>query len=190
VSALGAFAIERAAVRGTEIAFVRQGAGGFPLVLLHGWPETKRIWWRNIAPPGLDTPAKRRGYVAGMYGHRFWAAPGAFEPEQVDFMTEPFGDAERFRTSIALYEHALGAREASEPPRFLERNPTPTLVLYGPEDHVIPPSFPQRMQVALPEHIGPFVVEGAGHFLQWEAAGVLNYALRYFCADLLARRDR
>jgi len=24
--------------------------GGFPLVLLHGWPETKRIWWRNVAP--------------------------------------------------------------------------------------------------------------------------------------------
>ena len=33
-----------------ELAFVREGEGGFPLLLLHGWPETKRIWWRNIAP--------------------------------------------------------------------------------------------------------------------------------------------
>lgn len=35
---------------GVEIAYVREGAGGLPLVLLHGWPSTKRIFWRNIAP--------------------------------------------------------------------------------------------------------------------------------------------
>ena len=35
---------------GVEIAYVREGEGGFPLLLLHGWPETKRIWWRNIEP--------------------------------------------------------------------------------------------------------------------------------------------
>jgi pimeloyl-ACP methyl ester carboxylesterase len=23
---------------------------GYPLLLIHGWPETKRIWWRNIEP--------------------------------------------------------------------------------------------------------------------------------------------
>ena len=33
-----------------DIAYVRAGEDGFPLLLLHGWPETKRIWWRNIAP--------------------------------------------------------------------------------------------------------------------------------------------
>ncbi len=37
-------------VRGVDLAYVHEGAGGFPLVLLHGWPETKRIWWRNIEP--------------------------------------------------------------------------------------------------------------------------------------------
>ena len=36
--------------RGVELAYVREGEGGFPLLLLHGWPETKRIWWRNIEP--------------------------------------------------------------------------------------------------------------------------------------------
>src|SRR6185503_18309046 len=45
------FAVERATLRdGVEIAYVREGAGGFPLLLLHGWPETKRVWWRNIEP--------------------------------------------------------------------------------------------------------------------------------------------
>jgi pimeloyl-ACP methyl ester carboxylesterase len=44
------FPIERAEVRGgVELAFIRAGAGGYPLLLVHGWPETKRIWWRNIA---------------------------------------------------------------------------------------------------------------------------------------------
>jgi pimeloyl-ACP methyl ester carboxylesterase len=46
----GRFPIERAEVReGLELAFIRAGAGGYPLLLVHGWPETKRIWWRNIA---------------------------------------------------------------------------------------------------------------------------------------------
>jgi pimeloyl-ACP methyl ester carboxylesterase len=35
---------------GVRIAYVRAGAGGYPLVLIHGYPETKRIWWRNIEP--------------------------------------------------------------------------------------------------------------------------------------------
>ena len=33
-----------------ELAYTRAGEGGFPLLLLHGWPETRRIWERNIAP--------------------------------------------------------------------------------------------------------------------------------------------
>src|SRR5262245_42149360 len=35
---------------GLEIAYVREGVGGYPLLLLHGYPETKRIFWRNIGP--------------------------------------------------------------------------------------------------------------------------------------------
>jgi pimeloyl-ACP methyl ester carboxylesterase len=288
-------ATQRAVVGdGLELAFVREGVGGAPLMLLHGWPETKRIWWRNVAPLAeagfeviapdlrgfgesdvaqddrydvaahaadmaalgrglghervsvcagdlggvvaqdmslrfeglverlllfntippllpetprelppevrvagdyfrrhakdadglaaeLDTPERRRAYVAQFYGSRFWAAPGTFEREDVDFMTEPFADAERFRASIANYEYAGGPRTAPEPPRLLEQNPTPTLILYGPEDHVIPRDFPQRMEAAFPNRAGPFLVPGAGHFLQWERADVLNGALRWLC---------
>jgi pimeloyl-ACP methyl ester carboxylesterase len=46
-----ALPVERAEVRaGVSLAYVRAGVGGYPLLLVHGWPETKRIWWRNIAP--------------------------------------------------------------------------------------------------------------------------------------------
>lgn len=44
------FNVESTDVRSFRQAFVREGAGGVPLLLVHGWPETKRIWWRNIAP--------------------------------------------------------------------------------------------------------------------------------------------
>ena len=307
-----AFEVRRARVRGVDLAYVREGAGGFPLVLLHGWPETMRIWWRNIAaladagfevivpdlrgfgesgpaPDGfydvaaqardiealvrdelghsrvvtcggdlggvvaqelaarfdglvvrqvlfntippvgladaymaagvtvkpdararaasdyffrhanhadlvageLDTPDKRRRYVATFYGSRFWAAPGTFDEESARFMAEPFGEEVAFRSSLAIYESALGRREVSEAPRWIAaRSETPTLILYGPEDHVIPASFPDQCAVAFPEHVGPFVVEGAGHFLQWERAGVLNQAVRYFCLDLLRHSQR
>jgi len=290
---------ESRTVNGVEITFERAGAGGYPLLLIHGWPETRRIWQRNVgsladagfeviapdlrgfgdsglAPDDrydiaahardmkglvrgelgharcvvcagdlggavaqdmslrfeglvdrlilfntispalpdspheipretrmaadyfirqardadglaaeLDTPEKRRAYVAQMYGPRFWAAPGAFGREDVEFMTEPFGDAEHFRASIANYEYAGGPRRAPEPARMLEPNPLSALVLYGPEDHVIPRDFPNRMEDAFPAIVGPFVVQGAGHFLMWERPSVLNHAAVAFCRDLL-----
>ena len=36
--------------RGFRQAYVREGVGGVPLLLVHGWPETKRVWWRVIEP--------------------------------------------------------------------------------------------------------------------------------------------
>lgn len=299
-----AFPVERATVRGVELAFVRAGVGGYPLLLLHGWPETKRIWWRNIgplaaagfevivpdlrgfgdsglaadgyydiaahsrdmrelltgalghercaavggdlggavvqdlslrfqglverqvlfntplprlrdryleagieAPPApseraasdyfvrqgtepeallaeLDTAARRRRYVAEFYGHRFWAAPGTFGRAAVEFMTEPFADAEKLLAGWANYGAAMRTRPSSERPRFAEPSAVPTLALYGPEDHVIWHRFPAMCEVAFEELVGPFVVPRAGHFLQWERATLLNQALAYFLADL------
>lgn len=47
--AADAFTIHTAVVaEGVSLAFVREGVGGVPLLLVHGYPETKRIWWRNI----------------------------------------------------------------------------------------------------------------------------------------------
>lgn len=36
--------------RGFRQRYVREGVGGLPLVCVHGWPETKRIYWRVIEP--------------------------------------------------------------------------------------------------------------------------------------------
>ena len=45
-----AFTIHRSVGRDrVSIAYLREGRG-YPLVLLHGYPETKRIWWRNVEP--------------------------------------------------------------------------------------------------------------------------------------------
>ncbi len=47
-----------------------------------------------------------------------------------------------------------------------------------------------RMAAAVfTEHIGPFVVRGSGHFLQWEAAHVLNQTIRYFGDSSRSGRD-
>lgn len=40
---------ETAPVRGGRLAFWRRGHGGVPLLLVHGWPSTRRIWVRNVA---------------------------------------------------------------------------------------------------------------------------------------------
>ncbi len=300
-----AFQVRRAEVReGLSLAYVHEGVGGTPLLLVHGYPETKRIWWRNIialaeagfeviapdlrgygdsdlAPDGyydlavqsadlyslvhdvlghdrcvaaggdfggvvmydlglrfpgfvqrqvffnsvapvltdlyeaagvptdlpgpsraasdyyirqgleadelcaeMDTPEKRRRYIGGMYGHRFWASPGSFGADDVDFMTEPFADADSFRAAMTIYEYGFG-REMSGAPMIFDPCDIPTVVLYGPDDHVIPSTFPLQCEVAFSECVGPFVVPDAGHFLQWERPDIFNSTTRWFCADLL-----
>jgi pimeloyl-ACP methyl ester carboxylesterase len=293
----GRFRVHRAAPRGFTVAYAHEGAGGVPLLLVHGWPETRRIWWRNIAPlaaagfeviapdlrgfgdsdvapgcadvpahsrdlyalvrgqlghrrvvvaggdlggavaqdlslrfPGfverlvlfncplpylkgemdglrtrppaeamdyflrqgtaadalaaeLDTPARRRRYIASFYTERAWAHPGAFTPAAVELMTEPFGDAAHLRSGFGAYESVFRAEARSEP-ALLARNPTPAVVLFGPSDHVIPPDFEAMAERVFPDRVGPLRVPDAGHFLQWEAAGALNAAI---CAHCLPR---
>ena len=133
----------------------------------------------------LRTPEERRRYVATFYTSRFWASAGSFTADEVTWHAEPFGDPEKLRAGFGNYESALGTRPLSEKPRFFEPSPVETLILHGPDDHVIRPDFPDRAVRAFPDHVGPFVVPRAGHFLQWEQAGVLNGAIRAFCRDLL-----
>ena len=44
------FVIQQASPRGFTQACVREGDGGVPLLCVHGWPETKRIFWKVIEP--------------------------------------------------------------------------------------------------------------------------------------------
>ena len=67
---------------------------------------------RRRSRPSSTRPDKRRRYIAQFYGSRFWAAPGAFDREDVDFMTEPFADPDKLRAGFGNYESALGTRPA------------------------------------------------------------------------------
>lgn len=296
------FTIRYSSKRGFRQAFVHEGAGGVPLLLVHGWPETKRIWWRNIAQltaagfeviapdlrgfgdsevgpdgfhdvpshsrdlyalvhdelghdrivvaggdlggpviqdmslrfPGLvdrmvlfnsplpydkqkmagmntrgareasdyymrqgtdadalaaelATPEMRRRYIATFYTSRFWAHPGHFSPEEVDFQTEPWADGAKMRASFGAYESAMKPEARSEASVMATPNPTHTMILFGPSDHVLYPDYDRMAAVVFPDHVGPFIVRDSGHFLQWEAADVFNSAVKAFCRDLLAK---
>ncbi|MCW2959028.1 MAG: alpha/beta hydrolase [Solirubrobacterales bacterium] len=302
----GAFATHHATLpSGTSLAYLREGAGGFPLLLVHGWPETKRLWWKVVAPLAaagfeviapdlrgfgdsdadvdgfhdlaahsadlhalvrdvlgheriataggdmgggviqdlglryeglvarqvlfncilpmlpeqyaaagidvqaspavrqaadyfvrqgrhaddlaaeLDTPERRRRYIEQFYGARFWGTPGGFTREDVDFMTEPFADGERLRASFGNYESAQGRRPLSGAPRWFAVSDLPTLALYGPDDHVMYPDWPDRCQVAFRDLTGPYVVPRAGHFLPWERPELFAKSVVAFLRDLL-----
>jgi pimeloyl-ACP methyl ester carboxylesterase len=310
------FVVHAASPRGFRQAFVREGLGGVPLVCVHGWPETKRIFWRVIAPLAaagfevivpdlrgfgdsdlgpdglhdvashaldlralvfdqlghdrvvllggdlggpiiqdlalrhpdwvdrmvlfnsplpfdkermvglrtrpareasdyfvrqgtdadalaaeLGTAGQRRRYIATFYTSRFWAHPGAFsDPEPVDgraryqraavvdFHTEPFADAAKLRASFGAYEGSFSEQSRLEVPRLGRNEVTPTLILFGPSDHVIYPDFDLMAAAVLPNHVGPFLLRDCGHFVPWEAPHALVTATAAFCSDLLERR--
>ncbi len=304
-----AFEVRRADVaEGLNLAYLHEGVGGFPLLLVHGYPETKRIWWRNVKPlaeagyevivpdlrgygdsdlspsdeydlvlysrdlyslvhdvlghercgllggdvggvvicdmanrypgfvermilfntvaptvaeqaewyaerglsmnplePGptgdyrvrqgrdwkelleeLDSPGRRRRYVRDFYEHRLLASQGSFEESDFDFMVEPFEDARRLAASWAPYQLEYD-RPMSELPLILQPVEVPTLILYGPDDQVVPRDFPKRCEVAFPNRVGPLVIPECGHFLQWERADVLNEVAKFYFADLRSK---
>jgi len=299
------FTVHTASPRGFAQAYVREGVGGVPLVCVHGWPESKRIFWRVIEPlvaagfevivpdlrgfgdsevspdgfhdvaahsldlhalvhdvlghervvllggdlggpvvqdlalrfpdwvdrmvlfnsplpylkdrmagiegtrppreaadyfvrQGLDpdalaaelaTPGERRRYIATFYTSRFWAHPGAFAGDGVvDFHTEPFADAAHLRASFGGYESSFHEYARSAPTMLGPNDHTPTLVLFGPSDHVLYPAFDRMAAAVFARHVGPFLLRDCGHFVPWEAPHALVSGASAFCSDLLAGR--
>jgi pimeloyl-ACP methyl ester carboxylesterase len=134
----------------------------------------------------LATPEQRRRYVAEFYGHRLWCPPDAFDEEDLAFLTEPYGDADRLRASFADYEVVVGARPLSAPEMLDRPVRQPALVLIG-DDQVTKGEYAeQRCAIAFPAAVGPFWVKGAGHFMPWERPETVNRAIGSFCGDLLA----
>ena len=148
----------------------------------------------------LTTAEQRRRYIATFYTSRFWAHPGAFMGDavavfgpfggtpQVDFHTEPFGDAAKLRASFGGYESVFDPTKQSGPTRIERNEAMRTLLLFGPSDHVIYPAFDEMAAVVFPDHDGPHRLEGCGHFVPWEAAEPLTEHIVRFCADRLAAR--
>lgn len=304
-----AFEIHRAeVVEGLSLAYIREGIGGYPLLLVHGYPETKRVWWRNIKPLAeagyevivpdlrgygdsdlsakdeydlvlystdlftlvhdvlghdrfglvggdvggavivdmanrfpdhvdrmiffntvaplvpdeadwyaerglsmnplehgptgdyrirqgrdhqelreeLDTPKRCRQWVRDFYEHRLLASQYSFEEADFDFMVEPFGEIERLAAGWAPYQLEYG-RTMSDVPMMMQKTLTPTLILYGPDDQVVPSDFPKRCEIAFPNRTGPLVIPECGHFLQWERADVLNQVAKFYFSELRSR---
>ena len=133
----------------------------------------------------LDTPEKRRRYIGQFYGSRFWAAPGTFRRGDVDFMTEPFADADRLRAGFGIYETALGSaarRRAAAAVRDAARSRR--CCCTGPRTTSSRATSPRAARWRSRSASGRSSSRGAGHFLQWERADVLNQSLVYFLADL------
>lgn len=135
----------------------------------------------------LSTPDERRRYIATFYSSRFWAHPGTFDAAAVDFHTEPFASAEVLRASFGGYETVFDPAKRSEPTLMTRNSVTPTLVLFGPSDHVIYPAFDEMAAAVFDRHVGPFLLRNCGHFVPWEAPHALVSGTVAFCSDLLAR---
>ena len=138
--------------------------------------------WQELREE-LDTPARCRRYVRDMYEHRLWASQYSFEEDDYDFMVEPFEDIERLAASWAPYQLEFG-RPMSEMPLLLQAVEVPTLILYGPDDQVVPKDFAKRCEIAFTQRTGPLIVPEAGHFLQWERADIFNEVAKFYFADL------
>jgi pimeloyl-ACP methyl ester carboxylesterase len=63
----------------------------------------------------------------------------------------------------------------------------PTLILYGMDDQVVGPDFVHCCEVAFTDRVGPVVLPGAGHFLQWERADLFNGLVSSFFGDRCER---
>lgn len=133
----------------------------------------------------LDTPERRRRYVAEFYGHRLWCPPDAFDAADLDFLTEPYGDAARLRASFADYEVVMGTRPLSAPEMIDRPVRQRTLVLVGADQVTVGEHVEEQCAIAFPEAVGPFWVKGAGHFLPWERPELVNRSITAFCGDLL-----
>jgi pimeloyl-ACP methyl ester carboxylesterase len=128
----------------------------------------------------LATAGQRRRYIATFYTSRFWAHPGAFSAEDVDFHTEPFADADSLRASFRPYESAF-SEAARREPSVIGANPdVRCVILFGPSDHVLYPDFDRMAAVVFPDHVGPFLLRDCGHFVPWEAPHALISAISAF----------
>jgi pimeloyl-ACP methyl ester carboxylesterase len=104
------------------------------------------------------------------------------------FHTEPFGSAASLRASFGGYESVFDAGARSEPPVLRRNERTPTMILFGPSDHVIYPDFDLMAAAVFEQHVGPFLLRDCGHFVPWEAPHALVSGLRMMAADLLTAR--
>ena len=134
----------------------------------------------------LATPEQRRRYISTFYSSRFWAHPGAFDDAAIAFHAEPFGDGDSAAGLVRPLRERRSTRLDAASRPMVARNPDlPTVILYGPSDHVIAPDFDRMAALVFDDHVGPFLLRDCGHFVPWEAPHALVSTLTAFSRDLL-----
>jgi pimeloyl-ACP methyl ester carboxylesterase len=104
---------------------------------------------------------------------------------EIDFHTEPFGDADKLRASFGGYESVFDPAKQTGPARLERNEAVRALLLFGPSDHVLYPAFDEMAAVVFPDHDGPHRLDRCGHFVPWEAPDALVAHVARFCGDLL-----
>ena len=119
--------VMRATRQGREVALMGPGEVFGEMALIDGTRPAREaadyFLRQGLDPDGLaaelTTPEQRRRYIATFYTSRFWAHPGAFtQPGELDFHTEPFGNAAHLRASFGGYESSFRAEARSEPSKL------------------------------------------------------------------------
>ncbi|MCP3730281.1 alpha/beta hydrolase [Sphingomonas sp. MG17] len=142
---------------------------------------------------GFDSDEARLAYVKRYFQGHVWkeggpmrhlAGPNRIDDSEAEFLAEQIKSETSFRAALNFYEGVM--KPAPDAGEFLIDRPidVETLVLWGMEDEIVGELYPSWMEVGCTDIVGPFLVR-CGHFLQWEAADVLNSAVRSFCRDLL-----
>lgn len=142
----------------------------------------------------LQDDAARLAYVKSFFLGHTWregdqvrnlAGPNGFTDAEATFQAEQISSAESFRASLNIYEGFMNPRPGAEPFQIDRPIEVETLVLWGTLDEIVGIEYPRQMQLGCNKLVGPYFVE-AGHFVQWEAASILNKTIVAFNRDLIA----
>ena len=103
----------------------------------------------------------------------------------VDFHTEPFADADEAAGQLRGGYGSVFDPTAQRRPLLAHNAVTPTLILFGPSDHVLYPDYDRMAALVFDRHVGPFLLRDCGHFVPWEAPQALVSGVVAYCSDLL-----
>ena len=111
--------------------------------------------------------------------------PGTFGRADVDFMTEPFADEDAAARRLGARTSSAHGRPMTEPPLTW---PAPSTCRRcsstAPTTTWSARTSCRFCEAAFTDRIGPLLIPGAGHFLQWERADIFNPLLVSVFGDL------
>jgi len=140
-----------------------------------------------IAPLGLFD---EREPVADIWAQRASALPALLSarPERLEAALAPPEDCDRCEFALALHRASEAAARLLWPlgdlglGKRLHRVRTPTLLVWGSEDRVVPPAYAKRFASALSGWVELRQIDGAGHTAEIDAPDAVADAVLQFLA--------